>query len=121
MAITAIGKTIALAYRHSPTKILGSDKFHDRIQEVLSGCWKRHDPHTTKKLPVKADVPEYIAALSLQRDATEQHKVVGDMVLIAFYYLLQIGNTPPRECPNSKRTIEYKPEDLIFFGYNKRG
>jgi hypothetical protein len=121
LAITAVGKTIPLAYKHNPTKILGSDKFRDRIQEVLDG-WKRHDPHTTKKLPVEADVPEYIATLSLHRDATEQHEAVGDMVLIAFYYLLQLGEYATIGTrPGSKRTIEYKLEDLTFFGYNNRG
>jgi hypothetical protein len=89
-AITAICKTIALAYGHNPTKVLGSDKFHDRIQEVLDG-WKLHNPHSTKKLPVEADIPEFIATLSTHKDATELHKAVGDMSLIAFYYLLRIG------------------------------
>jgi hypothetical protein len=63
-AITAIGNMIALASEHNPTKVLGPDKFHNKLQEVLDGC-RRHDPQTTKKLPVESDVPEYIAALSL--------------------------------------------------------
>ncbi len=78
-AIIAIGKTIALAYEHNPTKVLGSDKFHDPIQEVLDR-WKRHDPHSTKKLPVEANVPEFIATLSTHEDATELRKEVEDHV-----------------------------------------
>ncbi len=93
---------IALVYEHNPPKVLGSNKFHDRIQEVLDG-WKRHDPHSTKKLPVEADVPEFIATLSTHEDAMELHKAVGDMSLIAFYYLLRIGeNTTKDKRPESK-------------------
>jgi hypothetical protein len=121
LAVTAIGKTIPLAHEHNPTKVLGSEKFHDRIQEVLDG-WRRHDPHTTKKLPVEADVPEYIATLSLHHKATEQHKVLGNIALAAFYYLLHIGEyTTKDKRPDSKCTVEYKLEDLTFFGYNNRG
>jgi hypothetical protein len=114
-AITAIGKTIALAYEHNPTKVLGSDKFHDRIQEVLNG-WKQHNPHSTKKLPVEADIPELIATLSTHKDATELCKAVGDMSLIAFYYLLRTGEfTTKDKHPKSKRTDEFKMEDVTFF------
>ncbi len=75
-----------------------------------------------QKLPAEADVPEYIATLSLHGDAMEQHKAVGDMALIASYYLLRIGEYTTKETrPNSKCTIKYKLEDLTFFGYNKRG
>jgi hypothetical protein len=105
-AITAIGKTIALAHEHNPTKVLGSDKFHDRIQEVLDG-WRRHNPHTTKTLPVEADIPEYIATLSLHNKTTEQNKAVGNMALIGFYFLLRIGEyTTKDKRPESKHTVE---------------
>ncbi len=119
--ITAIGKTIALAYKYNPTKVLGSDKFHDRIQGVLDG-WKRHNPHSTKKLPVEANIPEFISALSMHKDETELHKAVGDMSLIAFYYLPRIGEyTTKDKRPKSKCTIEFKMEDVTFFGHNDHG
>jgi hypothetical protein len=71
---------------------------------------------------MEADVPEHIATLSLHGDATEQHKVVGDMALITSCYLLQIGEyTAKGTCPDSKCTIEYKFEDFTFIGYNNRG
>ena len=56
-----------------------------------------------------ADVLECITTLSsLQDDATEQHKAVGDLVLITFYYLLKIGEyTTKGMHPDSKRTTEY--------------
>ena len=71
---------------------------------------------------MEADVPEYIATLSLHHKATEQHKAVGDMVLITFYYLLYIGEyTTKDKRPESKCTVEYKLEDSTFFGYNDKG
>ena len=69
-AITAVGKTIALARGHNPTKIAGSDKLLPRLSQMLEG-WTQEDPPTLKKLPVEADIPEYIATYRLpDNDAT---------------------------------------------------
>jgi hypothetical protein len=44
-----------------------------------------------KNLPVEADVPEYLNKCTLDPSASELNKTVGDLSLIAFYYLLQVG------------------------------
>jgi hypothetical protein len=58
-ALTAVGQTIALATGHNPTKLVGSDKLIPRLAQMLDG-WQKQDPPTSKKLPVEADVPEYL-------------------------------------------------------------
>jgi hypothetical protein len=71
---------------------------------------------------VEADVTEFIATLSMHEDAIELHKAVGDMSLIAFYYLVRIGEyTTKDKCPESKQTVKFKMEDVTFFGHNNRG
>ena len=74
----------------NPTKTLGSDKLLPRLSQMLDG-WKQEDPPTLKKLPVEADIPEYIATMGYQPGASECERTIGDLVLIAFYYLLRVG------------------------------
>jgi hypothetical protein len=68
-ALTSIGQTIALVFEHNPFNVMGSDKFHGRISQMLNS-WKQNNPATSKKLPVEADVPEYLVNIGLQRYAT---------------------------------------------------
>ena len=59
-AITAIGQKIALEHQINPTKMPALDKLLPRISELLAG-WAKMDPPTQKKLPVEADVPEFLS------------------------------------------------------------
>ena len=53
--------------------------------------WRKEDPRTKDKLPVVIFVPEFLVELGMNKYATEMVKAVGDCAVIAFYYLLQIG------------------------------
>ncbi len=86
-AITAVGQAIALATNTNPTKIVGSDKLLPRLQQMLDG-FRKADPPTTKQLPVEADVPEFLVQLGLSPEARELDRTLGDLTMIAFYYLL---------------------------------
>lgn len=81
-ALTAIGQTIALAIGLS-----GSEKLIPRLSQMLDG-WQKDNPATAKKLPVKADVPAYLCRLGAVPTATALEQAMGDLTLIAFYYLL---------------------------------
>ena len=89
-AITAIGQAVALATNTNLTKKVGSEKLLPRIQQMLDG-FRKADPPTTKQLPIEVDVPEYLVDLGQVSDARELDRAVGDLVMIAFYYLLRIG------------------------------
>ena len=120
-ALTAIGQTIAMATGINPTKQHGSDKLIPRLTQILDG-WKKEDPPTLKKLPVEVDIPEYIVSLGNTVLSTELDRAVGDLTLIAFYYLLRVGEyTTKAKRPNSKQTIQFKLEDITFFGHNNSG
>ena len=81
--------------------------------------WRKEDPATTKMLPVEADVPESIATLGQQPGATELMRAVGDLALIAFYFLLRVGEyTTKATRNNSKQTEEFEMEDITFFEHN---
>jgi hypothetical protein len=120
-AVTAVGQAIALATNTNPTKIVGSDKLLPRIQQMLDG-FRKADPPTTKQLPIEADVPEYLVDLGQVSDARELDRAVGDLVMIAFYYLLRIGEyTTKSTRNNSKQTEEFKLGDITFFKKDKQG
>ena len=101
-ALTAVGQTIALEYGVNPVKIPGTDKFHPRLSQTLDGM-RKEDPPTTKKLPVGMDVPEYLATAGLTKKATEQMKAIGDLSLIAFYFLLRVGEYTVKGSQNNTK------------------
>ena len=61
-----------------------------RLAQMLGG-WRKEDPPTKKKIPVGVDIPEFLAQLGRDKDATELVKAVVDLTLIAFYYLFRVG------------------------------
>jgi hypothetical protein len=112
---------IVLAQNVNPTKVVGSDKFLPAVQVVLDGYGKT-DPPTNKKLPVEADVPELLVDMGYGNGRTPHSRAIGDLSLIAFYYLLQIGEyTIKSTCNNTKQTVQFKLKDVRFFKRNKAG
>ena len=120
-AITAIGQEISLACEVNPTKISGSDKLLPRLQQTYDG-WRKEDPPTTKMLPVESDVPEWLVERGRERGSTELDRAVGDLVMVAFYYLLRIGEYTIKGSRNeTKQTVQFKLEDVTFFKKNGDG
>lgn len=121
-ALTAIGQTIALAVGTNPIKIEGTGHLLPRLQQMLDG-WRKEDPATVKMLPVEADVPELLVTQGQQKGTTELEKAVGDLVMIAFYYLLRVGEyTVKGKRNDTKQTVQFKMEDVTtFFKKNTHG
>jgi hypothetical protein len=89
-ALTAIGQEVALACGENPTKVTGSKKLLPRLSQIYNGLHKEDTP-TSKQLLVKADVPELLAEKGRNGSTTELERAIGDLSLIAFYYLMCIG------------------------------
>ncbi len=124
-AITAVGQTITLACNENPTNVLGSKKFLPALQILLDGYTKA-DPPTQKKLLVEADVPKLLVEMDYGKTGSTQFQAVGNLSLIAFYYLLCIGEyTVKRQRDRAKRakkqTVQFKVEDVMFFKTDKHG
>jgi hypothetical protein len=120
-AIIAVGQKIAMDTNTNPTKIMGSKKFLPCLQELLDG-YRMEDPPTEKKLPVEADVPELLFDMGYGPNGTTLGQAVGNLSLIAFYYLLRVGEYTVKGSRNeSKRTVQFKLEDITFFGRNALG
>lgn len=114
-ALMAIGKEIALVCNVNPLKIGGSEKLLPQLAQVLDG-WRKEDGPAMKKLPVKADVPEYLVKCGLQPGASDLDKAVGDLTIMAFYYLLRIGEYTIKSSRNdSKQTVQFRMCEVTFF------
>ena len=120
-AITAVGQTISLDIGINPTKEDNGTKLIFPIRLMLDG-WRKEDGPTEKKLPVEADVPEFLANLSRMAEATELQKAVGDLCLVAFYYLLRVGEYTGKPTRNeTKQTQQFKVRDVTFFKKDRSG
>ena len=89
-ALTAVGQKIALAHEVNPVKMQNSKDLVPRLSEMLSG-FRKEDPATMKKMPVEADVPELLVKMGNECTANQLTKAVGDLALMAFYYILRVG------------------------------
>ncbi len=104
-----------------PTKKGTTDKWCPRIDQMLAG-FSRKDPPTQKKLPVGVDIPELLVYAATLAGASEGYKALGDWTLIAFYFLLRVGEYTSKGKRNStKQTVQYKMEDVTFFRKNAMG
>ncbi len=84
--------------------------------------YSKADPPTRKMLPVEADVPKLLVEMGYGKEGTIHTKAIGDLALIAFYYLLQNGEyTVKGKRNNTKQTVQFKLEDVKFFKKNKMG
>jgi hypothetical protein len=120
-AITAIGQTIAMACNDNPTKVVGSEKFLPALQ-VMMEAYSKEDPPTKKMLPVEVNEPELPVEMGYGKLSTLHAQAIGDLALIAFYYLLRIGEYMVKgERNNSKQTVQFKLKDVSFFKRNKAG
>lgn len=84
--------------------------------------WRKEDPPTVKKLPVAIDVPELLSAVGAEPTANALDQAVGDLVLIAFYYLLRVGEyTVKGRRNNTKQTVQFRINDITFFKRDRNG
>ena len=77
-------------------------KLAPRLAQMVDGM-RKQDPPTMKKIPVESDIPEFLVRAGQAADATEQARAVGDWSIIAFYYLLRIGEYNRKSLGNADK------------------
>ena len=119
--LTYIGQTICLARNTNPSKVDGSTKFIPQLSQMIDG-FRKEDPPVRKKLPVEVDVLELLCTFGLMEKATAKKSTVGDLTLLAFYFLWQVGEyTMKNTRNNSKQTTQFALKDVLFFRSNAKG
>ena len=115
----AISKTFELAGQQSPL-YRWENKYKVSIERLVEG-FRREDPPTVPQLAVPVIVPnECFQAGQLSRDP--QVETIGCLCLIAYYYLLRVGEyTKPRYAVRNgvrvpaTRTKQFRVENVGFF------
>ena len=122
-ALSAISKTIELAGEQSPIyETQGAYKLP--VARLVEG-FRRQDPPPIAQLAVPVAVPQACHTIGYAK-GSDREKAKGDLSLIAFFYLLRVGEyTRPRTVlRNGKRiratrTIQFHIKDIGFFKNNK--
>jgi len=78
------------------------------------------NPAVEKKLAVGPDVPKFAAVWAHQHNTSPQQQAIGDLVIIAFYYLLRVGEyTTKDKRTKQTQTRQFWVMDFTFFRGSK--
>lgn len=112
-ALAAIAKAFQLAGKPSPTFCdQGNQIYWPALQQQVE-CYRREDPPPQPKLAVPITVPHHLVMEGLNFP-TPKRQAVADLICVAFYYLLRVGEytySPPKQ---RRRTQRFRIKDVMF-------
>ena len=121
----ASAQTVALAFRAIATQCQLDSKFNPlaaaqggypkKIGMLLEG-YRREDPPPQPRLAVPVAVPNLIYMCMANKG--DKEKCVGDLSLIAFYYLLRVGEYTHHKPSDKRRTQQFRLCDIAFWHNN---
>ena len=85
-----VNTTIQLDTGKQPLHQLDGTHSIKPVQHMLAG-FRNFDPAVEKKLACHPNLPHEACKFGLRPKATPQEAATGDLVIIAFYYLLRVG------------------------------
>lgn len=116
VALRAISTTLQLDGKPNP--LADSQGKHPKaISQLLEG-YRRADPPSQPKLAVPLVVPRHLVLKG--SIGTEKQKAVGDLALIAFYYLLRVGEYTYHKKSEKRRTKQFRVSDVALWAGNTR-
>jgi len=112
-AIGAIGKTFELDGYTNPLYRPGTTSYHICIERQIE-AFKRDDPPPQPQLAVPIDIPNWIFRNS--RSSTRpQVQAIGELCLIAFFFLLRVGEYTQPQASKTTRTQQFRLCDIVFY------
>ena len=119
--IGGVATQIGLDRGERPLHQPESDKFILPIQHMLAG-FRSFDPPTEKKLACHPDLPLFAVINAYTGKSSPVRQAAGDLVCIAFYFLLRIGEyTTKTKRKKKTRTRQFRVRDVTFFKKDKSG
>ena len=115
-AIGAIAKTIELAGRPNPLYKPGTTNYHAALAMQTEG-YRREDPATEKQMAVPVSVPNCVFR-NTRESNDPRVKAIGELVLIAFYFLLRVGEYTHHT--SQRRTQQFRLGDMKFFAQDQQ-
>ena len=86
------------------------EKYPKAIQQLLEG-YKREDPPAQPKLAVPLTVPQYLLLTAKDQET----QAIADLSIIAFYYLLQVGEYTRHRVKDKRRTKQFRVKDIALW------
>jgi hypothetical protein len=121
-ALAAISKTIELAGQPSP--IYKAEKTYKVPVARLVEGFRRQDPAAIPQIAVPIAVPTQ-ALKTAQASPCPKRQAIGDLCIIAFFYLLRVGEyTKPKfvtidgQRTRATRTVQFSIKNIGFFKNN---
>ena len=118
-ALSAISKTIELAGLPSP--IYQTEKTYKIPVARLVEGYRREDPPAVPQLALPVSIPTHCRSSAYTRTC-DKEKAIGDLTIIAFFYLLRVGEyTKPKfttrngTIVRTTRTIQFSVGNVGFF------
>jgi hypothetical protein len=114
VSLRAITARFELDGEQSPV-VNSQGKYHKKIDQHIEG-YRRNDPAPKFQLTVPLTVPAFMHTYS--KSGTTKQKAVGDMALIAFYFLLQVGEYTFTTKTAKKLTQAFQIQDITLWDNN---
>jgi len=111
-ALGHIGKTFELDGWANPLYGPGTRTYHIRIARQLE-CYTRNDTPSQSQLAVPVAVANECYQSS--RNASAKLQATGELCLIAFFFLLRVGEYTVPSSTRSTRTQQFRLRDIAFF------
>jgi len=111
-ALGHVGKTFELDGWPNPLYGCGTRTYHIRIARQLE-CYSRNDTPSQSQLAVPVSVAN--KCYSATRNGTAQEKATGELCLIAFFFLLRVGEYTIPHATRTTRTQQFRLRDIAFF------
>jgi len=116
VALRAISTTLQLDGKPNPLADT-QGKYPKAISQLLEG-YRRADPPSQPKLAVPLVVPRHLVIKG--GIGTDRQKAVGDLALIAFYYLLRVGEYTYHKKSEKRRTQQFRISDIALWADKNR-
>ena len=116
VALRAVTKKFELDGQQNPL-VNSQGVYTQKIKQLLNG-FRKFDPPPKRKLAIPLSVPVWLLKRGLS-STDPLHAAVGDLVIIAFYFLLRPGEytfSPPAE---RKQTIPFRHCDIYLWENNR--
>jgi len=115
-AIGAVAKTIELAGFDNPLHRPGTTNYYASLA-LQTESYRRADPTVVRQDAVPVDVPNRIFESS-RHCYDRRTKAIGELALIAFYFLLRVGEYTSHT-QQKRRTQQFRIQDIKFLAEGK--
>ncbi len=115
VALRAIGTTFELDGQPNPLYRCASNQHYWKALERQIEGYRRQDPPPQAKLAVPVTVPHWAVDHGLAKGSTPKQQAAGDLTLIAFYYLLRVGEYTLTNPKQKRRTKQFRVCDVTFW------